>query len=183
MAEESLRSTSHKGEKLRSYTTDFKLEVVTFAELNGNRAAERKYKVDRKSVRDWRGKKQKFEELRKSTSTGAKRQRLDGGGRKVAGSELEERLLEWISNRRDKGFRVSRKLIQLKAREFQNEKNAIDNGRTELIFSNGWVQKFMARNGLSIRRRTTLAQKTPKQLIDKLCAYVLKMRRLCKRMN
>ena len=41
----------------------------------------------------------------------------------------------------------------------------------------------MASNGLSIRRRTTQAQKTPKQLIDKLCAYVLKIRRLRKRMN
>ena len=50
MAEESLRSTSHKGEKLCSYTTDFKLEVARFAELNGNRAAERKYKVDCKRV-------------------------------------------------------------------------------------------------------------------------------------
>ena len=109
MAEESLRSTSHKGEKLRSYTTDFKPEAVRFAELNGNRAAESKYKVDRKSVREWRGKKQKFEELRKSTSAGVKRQRLDGGGRKVTDSELEEHLLEWIFDRRDKGLRVSRK--------------------------------------------------------------------------
>ena len=183
MAEENLLSTSHKGEKLRSYITDFKLEVVRFAELNGNRAAERKYKVDRKSVLEWRGKQQKFEELRKSTNAGAKRQHLDGGGRKVTDSELEERLLEWVFDRRDKGFRVSRKLIQLKAREFQNENSAIDNGRTELIFSNGWVQKFMAKNGLSIRRRTTQAQKSPKQLIDKLCTYVLKIRRLRNQMN
>ena len=129
MAEESLRSTSHKGEKLRCYTIDFKLEVVRLAELNGNRAAERKYNVDRKSVREWRGGKQKFEELRKSTSAGAKRQRLDGGGRKVTDSELEERLLEWIFDRRDKGFRVSLKLIQLKAREFQKKNSAIDSGR------------------------------------------------------
>ena len=103
--------------------------------------------------------KEKFEELRKSTSAGAKRQRLDGGGRKVTDSEFEESFLEWIFDRRDKGFRVSRKLIQLKVREFQKENSAIDNGRTELIFSNGWVQKFMARNGLSIRRCTTQAQK------------------------
>ena len=130
------------------------------------------YKVDRKSVREWRGKKQKCEELRKSTSAGVKRQRLDGGGRKVTDSELEEHLLEWIFDRKDKGFRVSRNLIQLKAREFNEENSAIDNGRTEIIFSNGWVQKFMARNGLSIRRRP----KFPKQLIDKLCAYVLKIR-------
>ena len=69
-----------------------KLEVVRFAELNRNRAAERKYKVDRKSVREWRGKKQRrIEELRKSTSAGAKRQRLEGGGRKVTDSELKER--------------------------------------------------------------------------------------------
>ena len=108
---------------------------------------------------------------------------MDGGGRKVTDSKLEEHLLEWIFDRRDKGFRVSRKLIQLKAREFQKQNNAIDSGRTELIFSNGWVQKFMTRNGLSIKRRTTQAQKTPKQLIDKLCAYVLKIRRLRKRMN
>ena len=178
MAEESLRSASHKGEKLRSYTTDFKLEVVRFAELNGNRAAERKYKVDRKRVHEWRIKKQNSEELRKSTSAGAKRQRLNGGGRKVTDSELE-----WIFDRRDKGLRVSPMLIQLKAREFQKEGSAKGSGRTELIFSNGWVQKFMARNGLSIRRRTTQAKKTPKQLIDKLCAYVLKIRKLGKRMN
>ena len=126
-------------------TTDFKPELVRFAELNGNRAAERKYKVDRKSVREWRGKKQNSEELRKSTSAGAKRQCLDGGGKKVTDNELE-----WIFDRRDKGFRVSRKLIQLKAREFQKENSAIDSARTELIFSNGWVQKFMARNGLAL---------------------------------
>ena len=72
-------------------------------------------------------------------SAGAKRQCLDGGERKVTDSELEERLLEWIFDRRDKGFRVSLKLIELKAREFQKENSTIDNGRTELIFSNGFV--------------------------------------------
>ena len=104
MAEESLHSTSHKGEKLCSYTTDIKLEVVRFAELNGNHAAECKYKVDRKSVHEWRGTQQKFEELRKSTSAGAKRQHLDGGGRKVIDSKLEECLLKWIFYRREEGF-------------------------------------------------------------------------------
>ena len=108
---------------------------------------------------------------------------MDGGRRKVTDSKLEKRLLEWIFERRDKGFQVPYKLIQLKAREFQQENSAIDNGRMELFFSNGWVQKFMARNGLSIRQHTTQDQKTPKQLIDKLCAYILKIRRLCKQMN
>jgi transposase-like protein len=40
--------------KRRSYTAEFKLKVVTFAEKNGNRKAERKFEVDEKSVRQWR---------------------------------------------------------------------------------------------------------------------------------
>ncbi len=52
-----------------------------------------------------------------------------------------------------------------------------------LSYSDGWVQKFMNRNGLSIRRRTTEAQKNPNQLVDKLCAFILKVRRLRRRMN
>ena len=47
--------------------------------------------------------------------------------------------------------------------------------------SNGWIQKFMRRYGLSLRRKTTAAQKDPEQLIDKLVAYVLQARILSKR--
>ena len=41
----------------------------------------------------------------------------------------------------------------------------------------------MRRHGLSIRRRTTEAQKNPSQLIDKLCAYIIKVRILHQRVN
>ena len=51
-----------------------------------------------------------------------------------------------------------------------------------ISFSDGWVQKFMRRHGLSIRRRTTEAQKNRSQLIDKLRA-VVKVRKLCQRVN
>ena len=39
-----------------SYTADFKLKVVAFAETNdkGNRGADERYKVDPKIVREWR---------------------------------------------------------------------------------------------------------------------------------
>ena len=39
----------------------------------------------------------------------------------------------------------------------------------------------MRRHGLSLRRKTTVAQKDPEQLIDKLVAYVLQARILSKR--
>ena len=66
----------------------------------------------------------------------------------------------------------------LKAKSLQDEKCQRDEGDKILSYSHGWLEKFMNRNGLSLRRRTTEAQKTPDQLIDKLCAYILKIRRL-----
>ena len=71
----------------------------------------------------------------------------------------------------------------LKAAKFQEEKEKEDPNITKLTFSQGWLEKFMNRNGLSVRRRTTEAQKSPDQLIDKLCAYILKVRRLRNKMN
>ena len=49
-----MSSTSHKGEKTRSYTVDFELEVVTFVEDNSIHVAERKFKADWYSIRDWK---------------------------------------------------------------------------------------------------------------------------------
>ena len=48
-----LKSTSHKGEKVNSYSIDFKLEVIRYAASNSNHAAAKKYKVDRNSIRKW----------------------------------------------------------------------------------------------------------------------------------
>lgn len=42
----------------------------------------------------------------------------------------------------------------------------------------GWLRGFMKRYGLSLRRKTSIAQKDPDQLIDKLVAFVLHVRRL-----
>ena len=41
-------------------------------------------------------------------------------------------------------------------------------------------EKFMSRNGLSLRRKTTVGQHDPAQLIDRLISYVLHLRRLLK---
>ena len=47
-------TTSHKGEKVRSYTISFKLQVIEYAENHSIAAAAQKYKVDRHSIRDWK---------------------------------------------------------------------------------------------------------------------------------
>ena len=78
------------------------------------------------------------------------------------------------------GFHAN--IIICKAKALQ-EGRPVDIDRGSLVYSDGWVQKFMARNGLSLRRRTTEAQKNPNQLVNKICAYILKVRRLRKRMD
>ena len=42
--------------------------------------------------------------------------------------------------------------------------------------STGWLREFMKRYGLSLRQKTSMAQKDPDQLIDKLVAFVLHVR-------
>ena len=55
--EEDNEATSHKGEKIKSYPLQFKLDAISFAQIHGNRAAERKFKPDRKRLQEWREKK------------------------------------------------------------------------------------------------------------------------------
>lgn len=92
MEECELKSSSHKCEKVRS-NIGFKLEVICYAETNSNHAAAKKYKIDRNSIRDWRKKRDKIEELKVERSGGAKQQRLDGGGRHLTSEEIEQNLL------------------------------------------------------------------------------------------
>ena len=62
-----------------------------------------------------------------------------------------------------------------------DEKNSGPAGNDAFIASNGWVTKFLNRNGPSLRRRTTIAQKDPSpRMIDKIVMYILKVRRLNK---
>lgn len=183
--EDETEATSHKGKKVHSYTIQFKSDAIRYAENKGNHAAERKFNVDRKRIREWRDNKGKIEELLAKTK-GTKRKRCDGGGRKPFNEQLEEMVLEWVYDRRYKGLRVSRKLIMKKAKVMYDEmiKNEpTHDEENEFLASTGWLKRFMQRNGLSLRRKTSIAQKDPDKLIDKLVSFVLQVRRLSLKYN
>ena len=65
-----------------------------------------------------------------------------------------------------------------KAKIMHDEKCGRSGAVSDFNASRGWLEKFMSRNGLSLRRKTTQAQQDPTKLIDKLIAYILKIRRL-----
>ena len=154
-SEEYQQTVSHKGEKRRKFTLQFKSSVVEYALSASNREAARKFDVDEKRVREWRANNEKLNQL-KSTSQGAKRMRLEGGGRKITNFDVEEQLLEWIHERRANSLRVSRKLITCKAKALHDDSVEDDHAAQEaFVASRGWLEKFTKRNCLSLRRSTT----------------------------
>ena len=54
---------------------------------------------------------------------GKEGKRCDGAGRKPFSEKLDECVLEWVSDRRSKGLRVSRKFIMKKAKLLHDEMN------------------------------------------------------------
>jgi hypothetical protein len=107
-------ASSHKGKRIRSFSVSFKLTVIAEAEASSNRSAAKKFDVDERRIREWRTNKASLVSLNGS-SAGKKRKRVDGGGRKPQFQAVDDVVLDWISIRRERGLRVSRKLIMKKA--------------------------------------------------------------------
>ena len=147
----------------RKFEIKFKEKVLQYAEQTSGEEAAKRFDIDPRRIRYW--KKQKTELL----SSDKERARLTGGGRKKVSVELEGKLSEWIYQMRDKHNRVSRKMIQKKALEIYS---TVSDGDQMFVASKGWLQHFLERNGLSLRRRTTMAQKDPDLLTEKLVSYI-----------
>lgn len=103
----------------------------------------------------------------------SKKKRLQGGGRKAAHPEMEQELLQWIEALRAENLKISRADIQRKALELYQGA-----GQDEFVASKGWLEKFLDRNHLSLRRRTTVGQKLPRDLIPKVTSFIMKVRRI-----
>ena len=56
------------------------------------------------------------------------------------------------------------------------ENNLVDG--EDFKASRGWLRKFMKRNGLSLRRKTSVAQQDPERMVGRLVSYVIQVRRL-----
>jgi len=144
--------------KRKSYTAEFKLSVVKYAEENGNRSAGREYSVDERSVREWREQKNVLNAM-------DRRKRARRGGL-PHWPELESELRKWVISTREQKRKVSTVDIRLKARQLATEKG-IDN------FTGGrkWCHSFMKRNSLSVRAVTSVGQPLPTGWEEKVAAF------------
>ena len=113
---------------------------------------------------------------------GVQKKTLAGAGRKPFNELVENKVVEWIYDRREKHLSVSRVLIMKKAKAIYDE--LPDSQKSEsFVASRGWLEKFMRRHRPSLRRRTSIGQKDPQQLINRLMSYVIHARRMQMRCN
>ena len=90
-------------------------------------------------------------------------------GKKAAWPELEVDLVSWITEKRNNGLAILPSLVRLKALELaKDEKYGIPEGHFKA--GNHWCQRFMKRNGLSLRQKT-LAQHLPDDYEEKIVQF------------
>ncbi|KAJ0000467.1 hypothetical protein NQD34_012309 [Periophthalmus magnuspinnatus] len=147
--------------KRKSYPADYKLQVVEYAAKNGNRAAERKFRVNEKLVRNWRKAEVNLISMKKTKKANR--------GLKARWPELEEQLHKWVLEQRTAGTGFSTAQLGVQAQVIAKEMNI--NGFTG---GRSWCTRFMQRNSLSIRPRTTMykmSQKVSTEFQDKLHTF------------
>ncbi len=152
---------------------------------NTNRSASRKFGVDEKRVREWRKQKEDLKGLP------PKKKRMTGGGHRAALPEMEENLAAWIENMRAQNARVTRSSVQMKALELAHQDCRHFNffflcfslftlllGDVDFRASDGWLQKFLQRQHFSLRRKTTVSQRLPQDLVPKVTGFIMYTRKL-----
>ena len=156
MAEDSTEDLKTKHKK---YSLKFKQEVVAYAKQNSVNSAATKFLIHRKSVQEWK----KQEERLIDIQNPKKRFRLKGNGRKIKNDEVEEGVLQFFKEMREKKLHVTRRRLRDKAREiYLNLSAGTDtDDEGQFVASEGWMTKFLDRNGLVLRRSTTVCQKPP----------------------
>ena len=150
----------------RVYTIQQKKRVVAYAKKHSVMDAHRYFSVPRTTINRW------MEDgyfQRDTTKRGTKR----GAGRPITyGGGLDEQLLAWLLEARDKQLPITIQLLKAKALEL------ITPTQPEFKASDGWVQKFKQRHSLVLRVKTSLAQELPATLEERITAFRSQLRRL-----
>lgn len=157
------------GKDRASYKIKFKLQVVQYAHENGKKAAARKFNVDGKNVRRWCQQRDNLQQA------GPKKCSLRTQHCKYP--QVEEELYQYVLATRKNGFAVTTEMLLFEASKIARQRNIPAN---EFKASYGWLRRFMARKDLSIRRRTSIAQKLPESFEKKLLdfqRFVINLRR------
>lgn len=130
----------------KSFTIKRKIEVVESLNSSSLHQVAKRFNIDRSVIRRWRD---QIDELNESDP---KKRRLCGAGRSLTDESFDNILAETIRFKRINGDRVSRADIIRMAKSLFEE---LHPEQVPLLFSIGWLEKFMSRNNFSLRRITS----------------------------
>lgn len=147
------------GRKYDSTTAKEKLRILEYADKFGFRAAGRQFSVAESNIRYWKRQEAKLKQM----PSGKRADR----GRTAENPEMEEDLIKWVSERRDQGLAVSSTEVRLRASFLCRAKFP----NAQFKASLNWCYRFMDRHHLSVRRRTTIAQRLPDDYEEKLLNF------------
>lgn len=152
------------------HDANFKLIVIRHAESTNNSVAAQHYGVSEANVRRWRKMKDR---LKNANST----RKAFSGPKHGRFIELERTVVEYVREKRNEGLPITVEVIKMKALEVATTLKIV---RADFRASRGWCVRMMRRSGLSLRRRTSLAQKLPSDFAEKLTEfqrYVINLRK------
>ena len=135
--------------KYRSYSIAEKKAILEETETTSTCAVATKYNMCESTIRRWR-------KLDLDTQRHKASGRSMGGGHPLSyPAALEIDITAWVLQPRDRNLAVSTQSIQLYANEVIHPHNP------DFKASYGWLQKFMKRNNLTLRAKTSQSQKLP----------------------
>ncbi|XP_037095214.1 DNA (cytosine-5)-methyltransferase 3C-like isoform X2 [Syngnathus acus] len=142
----------------KSYSAEFKLQVVNYADQLGNRPAGRMFGVSEKGVRMWR--------KAKVALTAMKKTKKANRGLKARWPQLEEQVHRWALEQRAGGRDLSTTELRLHALVVAKAMNI-----TDFLGGSTWCYRFMRRKRLFIETRTTLCPNQPADFQDKFDSF------------
>jgi transposase-like protein len=152
----------------RSYTFEFKFAILEECNRTSIPAVSRKYGISERLLRKWKLSQQLNNEEISRTA-----KRRSGAGRKPIIKDLEEQVLDWIIDRRADCLVVSRSDIKLFASSLYHSLYLETNDNNLNVFNAGdhWLDGFMKRNGLSLRRSSTLYKVSDTVIVQRCLSY------------
>lgn len=128
----------------KSYTSQYKLKVLDYADIKSNTEACERFNISPSMISRWRAKRDALSTSRKTCK------RVGNSGRPVSYPDCERELYQWLLNERDLLHPVTyadlrEKMLELTDKGFKA--------------SSGWLSGFMTRFSLSLRMITTTTSK------------------------
>ena len=145
----------------KSYSVAFKLKILEEAKKSSLSNVCREYQLDIRMVRRWSGKHCAFEHVH------SERKRLEGAGRKPVIADLEDIIYSMVLHNREQSLVVRRSDIIEFAQHLAKE-HTVENFKA----SECWLDGFMKRYELSLRRSTSLFKLEDATVIQRCVSFV-----------